>query len=327
MQTRLLYFLVNPKALATGITLPVEMFHAVNALYKVKNKQDALIVKLVSLDGQAVEVTGGLKLHCDLSLAQTKQADGIFIPPMWSNPSAVLNKSQLMQDWIKNQVTGGAQVVATGTGVSLLAQTGLLDDHVATTHWYYFDAFEKRFPKVRLQKKQFITHSNNLYCTGSINAQTDLILYLINLYLGKDALALVEKHFSHEINRTYSAPFEESSMHHDEVIIEVQLWLMQNWNQNISLEKMAKYAKMSVRNFSRRFKQATSFSAQQYLVKIKLEKAQELLKQSNLSTAQIGDKVGFEDPAYFSRIFKKHFDCSPGEYRKLVRSKTFSIKN
>jgi len=324
MQTRLLYFLVYPKALSTGISLPVEMFHAVNALSKVKNKKDAISVKLVSLDGKAVEVTGGIKLHCDVSLAETKQADGIFIPPMWSNPNSVLNKSDQVQSWIKEQVMGGAQVVATGTGVGLLAQTGLLDDKVATTHWYYFDAFQKRFPKVRLQKKQFITHSDNLYCTGSINAQTDLVLYLINQYLGKEALALVERHFSHEINRTYSAPFEASSIHHDEVIIEVQLWLMQNWNQIISLSQMAQYAKMSVRNFSRRFKQATSLTAQQYLVKIKLEKAQELLKQSNLSTSQIADKTGFDDPAYFSRVFKKHFDCSPGEYRKLVRAKTFS---
>ncbi|BCE00339.1 GlxA family transcriptional regulator [Marinicellulosiphila megalodicopiae] len=325
MQARVLYFLVYPKALATGICLPVEMFHAVNTLSKVKSKQDAIQVKLVSVDGNAVEVTGGLKLHCDLSLDETKQADGIFIPPMWSNPNSVLNNSHKMQTWIKNQVDGGAQVVATGTGVSLLAQTGLLDGKVATTHWYYFDAFQKRFPKVRLQKKQFITHTDSLYCTGSINAQTDLVLYLINQYVGKEALALVEKHFSHEINRTYSAPFEETTIHHDEVIIEVQQWLNQNWKEHINLETMAKFSKMSVRNFSRRFKQATSLSAQQYLIKLKLDKAQELLKQTNLSTAQIADQTGFDDPAYFSRLFKKQFDCSPVEYRKLVRAKSFRL--
>jgi len=63
----------------------------------------------------------------------------------------------------------------------------------------------------------------------------------------------------------------------------------------------------------------------QYLQQIRIENAQELLKTSNLSIAEVAFSVGYPDNSYFSAIFRKAISLSPKEYRNLVRKKVFKV--
>ena len=82
---------------------------------------------------------------------------------------------------------------------------------------------------------------------------------------------------------------------------------------------------MSLRTFNRRFKQATDSTPLEYLQHIRLGTAKDLLKDSNLSIAEISYRVGFSDPGYFSALFKRRVSLNPREYRRLVRAKLFSL--
>jgi transcriptional regulator GlxA family with amidase domain len=82
---------------------------------------------------------------------------------------------------------------------------------------------------------------------------------------------------------------------------------------------------LSQRTLNRRFKNATSLSPLQYLQQIRIDKAKELLKTTNLNIAEVGSQVGYSDNAYFSALFKRQVSLSPGEYRRLVRKKIFKL--
>ncbi|MCH8530495.1 MAG: helix-turn-helix domain-containing protein [Saccharospirillum sp.] len=319
-------FIACPQALLTGITLPVEMFYAASRHSMRRRNQTPLSVQILAEQEGPQLLTGGLKLVADATFAEAVQPDLIFIPPMWGTPWPVLAESQSLQRWLVEQYRRGARLAATGTGVGHLAMSGLLDRKVATTHWYYLERFRRRFPKVTFEGHHFVTHQDGLYCAGSINAQTDLVLFLIEQTFGEEALALVERQFMHELKRTFSTPYYEpgGAVHHDEEISMVQSWVRQNLSADVTLEQMAKLMQQSTRNFSRRFRQATSESPMAYVLRLRLERACELLRDTNLTVAEVGELCGFHNHAYFGRCFRQKLSLTPGDYRKVVRSKVFA---
>ncbi|WP_196140391.1 GlxA family transcriptional regulator [Aliikangiella sp. G2MR2-5] len=326
-------FICYPRALSTSLSLPMEMISAANSVARINRvKRENWQCKVVSALSQAntpIDFARGLRVLPELDLATAPKADSIFLPPIWGKPDFVIDRNPELIQWIRQRYEEGTQLIATGTGVGLLARAGLLDNKVATTHWYYFDTFERKYPRVNLQRHHFITQAGSLYCCGSINALVDLTTYFIETYFGKEVTQVIEQHFSHEINRTYDKPWYSTgeARHPDEGIIEVQQWMQSHYSQNFNLNALAELANMSVRNFSRRFKAAVGKSALAYGLDLKMEAARELLKETNLSHQDIADRVGFKDAAYFSRQFKLKNKLTPREYREMVRGKLFNISS
>lgn len=318
-------FVLYPQVLTTGISVPMEMFNAANQVQKGGHKE-RLSMTLVSHEIGPVSVTGGLQLMAEHDFKTAPEVDWIFLPPMWGSPWQVMQLKTGLADWLIERYQQGTRIVATGTGVGVLAMTGLLDEKVATTHWYYLKRFKGRFQNIQFQDKHFITHQDGLYCAGSINAQTDLVLYFIERQFGEEALTLVEQQFMHELKRSFSTPFYEpgGSIHDDEVVSMVQSWVRSNFQRSISVKQMALVADQSERQLRRRFNQATGESPQQYLQHIRIEEAQALLRETNLSAIDISLAVGYQSAVYFAYVFKKTTSLTPGDYRKMVRNKQFS---
>ncbi|MFG1498273.1 helix-turn-helix domain-containing protein [Saccharospirillum sp. HFRX-1] len=321
-----LAFVIGPQSLLTGIALPVEMFYAASR-HRVRHRSSTpLSIQLVGETLQPQRAIGGLNIQADHTFEQADNADLVFVPPMWGTPWPVISKAQALQNWLVEQYQQGARLAATGTGVGHLARAGLLDNRVATTHWYYLDRFRQRYPQVKFEGHHFVTHEDGLYCAGSINAQTDLVLFLIEQTFGEEALALVERQFMHELKRTFSTPYFEpgGAVHHDEGVSLVQSWIRQHLTEDITLMNLAALVDQSSRNFSRRFQAATGESPMAYVLRLRLDSARELLRDTNLTVAEVGEACGFRTAAYFGRVFRERLSMTPGEYRKMVRSKLFT---
>ena len=139
----------------------------------------------------------------------------------------------------------------------------------------------------------------------------------------------VERHFSHEIRKSYesSAFFEDAQKPHpDEDIIQIQIWLQGNFQRTILFPLLAEHFGMSARTLNRRFKNALNKTPLAYLQEIRINTARDLLKTSNLTVGEIADKVGYQDTSYFARLFKKHWATSPQDYRNTVRAKLFKTQ-
>lgn len=321
-----LAFVIGAQSLLTGIALPVEMFYAASRHRVRRQSVTDLSIQLVGDSLQPQRAIGGLSIQADYQFEQADDADLVFVPPMWGTPWPIISRSERLQQWLVQQYQKGARLAATGTGVGHLAQAGLLNDRVATTHWYYLDRFRQRYPQVNFEGHHFVTHEDGLYCAGSINAQTDLVLFLIEQTFGEEALALVERQFMHELKRTFSTPYFEpgGAVHHDEGVSMVQSWVRQRLAEDINLAQMAALLEQSERNFSRRFHTATGESPMAYVLRLRLDSARELLRDTNLTVAEVGEACGFRTAAYFGRVFRERLSMTPGEYRKMVRAKLFT---
>jgi transcriptional regulator GlxA family with amidase domain len=273
-----------------------------------------------------VEATGGVKLYAEHDFDSEVQFDWVFLPPLWGSPWKQIQSQLRLHRWLQERYAGGSRIVCTGTGVGMVAMSGLLDDRVATTHWYYLPKFRKRFDQIRFQTEHFMTHQDGIYCAGSINAQTDLVLFFIEKYFGEDSLSLVEQQFMHELKRNFSTPYYEPGglIHDDEVVSLVQSWMRAHLADSVTMQQLVGVAGHSERQLRRRFFNATHESPMNYLMRIRVEEAQSLLRETNLSVTEIAISVGFNSSAYFSRAFKKATALSAGDYRKVVRKKSFS---
>jgi transcriptional regulator GlxA family with amidase domain len=104
----------------------------------------------------------------------------------------------------------------------------------------------------------------------------------------------------------------------------VQSWVRQHLADDITVHMLAALQDQSVRNFSRRFSQATGESPMEYVQRLRLEHARELLRDTNLTVAEVAEISGYRNPAYFGKVFRTRLSLTPGEYRKVVRSKVFA---
>lgn len=322
-------FFLADQMLATSMTLPLEQLRAAESMVRAdKRKQSIpLNIRLASIDGCTVTTHTGLHLQPDCKLEEIAYSDLTFLPALWRNPSRSLKKNVAIQPWLTGQHERGGIIAGVGTGCCFMAEAGLLDNRPATTHWYYFDRFQKLYPNVKLERHRFITGQDNLYCAASVNALADLTVYFIQCIFDTYYARHVERHFFHEVRTVYDLPHSATGRieaHPDEEIAQIQSWMRHNYGYDVSIQKLAQRFSMTLRTFNRRFKKATSRTPLEYLTDIRMFSSGELLKTSNLTVAEIAERSGYQDLSHFTALFKKHFGTTPSEYRATVRAKLFT---
>lgn len=316
--------------LMTSLTLPIEMLKAGEAFAKRHTNTEEfndIYIRLVSESGIDIANVLGAPIPtidvCKLSEVQ----DFIIVPSVWRNPRPLVRCSPKTVTWLANQWHLGSTIIGVGTGVCLLAESSLLDKHPATTHWHYAEQFKRNYPKVELKPDFFITQSERLYTVASLNALADVVVHLISQMYGPLAAQHVQRNFSHEVRKPYEEQrFLEggNDRHPDELIADIQFWLKSNLQEDIDFQRVAKLFSISYRTMTRRFRAAIGLSPLEYLQKIRLDSATDLLASSNLEIQDIALTVGFSSQGQFTRLFKELFGQTPSEYRKVVRKKLFS---
>ncbi|MCV6606552.1 MAG: helix-turn-helix domain-containing protein [Porticoccaceae bacterium] len=312
--------------LATSATMPMEMLRTAQAAAQ-QVKRDARSIELycLSVEGRAARSAAGFTLQADGPL-DDQPYNLVHIPGQWRNPRPALRKYAAALPWLRAQAERGALVSAVGTGVCFLAEAGLLDDKPATTHWHYFDRFQRDYPAVQLKRQYFITQAANLYCAASVNALGELTVHMIHRLYGSEVATHVARHFFHEI-RNLNEPVgylaDQVQYHPDEQVAQAQIWLQDNFGRSVRMAELASQLGMSVRTFNRRFKAALGKTPLTYLQEIRLENARELLQKANLSVAEVAGRVGYQDTGAFSKLFTTHYHTSPTRYREVVRAKLF----
>lgn len=324
------FVLVN-QMLSTSTSWPIEMWTSASNISSSKNdKRKPVSLKTVASREETIQCHAGLKLYPDEALNKKQKFDLIYLPALWRNPRPTVKREGLLISWLQKQYENGSTICSVGTGSCFVAETGLLDHKPATTHWYYFDRFAEDYPKIKLKRQHFITEAGKLYCAASINSLADLTVHFIQRYYGKIVAQQIERHFSHEIRQPYGSinyAEKQNTNHPDELILQVQMWIQDNFSNNIVFKQIATQFGMSERNFSRRFKSATGQTPHQFLQILRINNARDLLQYSNLGVGEIADRVGYSDMSYFAKSFKQHLSVSPRGYRATVRAKLFNTVN
>jgi transcriptional regulator GlxA family with amidase domain len=314
--------------LGSSAANPMEMLEAARARLKVSRSCNTdFKIEVAAPEVTSLSLLGGFQIrpHCELSDIETTNL--IVVPALWRNPAnTIRNHKHTTIPWLRNQYLAGASIMAVGTGVSLVAETGILDGKAATTHWHYSDQFAQRYPRVNLQTKHLLTQSGRIYCAASVSSAADMMIHWLGLVFGKELALQVEQQFSPEVRNSFEAKVfhaEMGNQHPDEVVADAQSWLQQNLSQSLDLTALANQAGLSARQFSRRFKAVSSKTPGQYQQQLRCLEAKDLLKNTDMAIADIGLAVGYSDISHFGRIFSRHSGQSPKAYRDKVRHKLF----
>jgi transcriptional regulator GlxA family with amidase domain len=320
--------LIYDHMLTTSVSLPIEMLRAGEAIARKQDKNaPKLSIQMIGETLAPVSTRALIKLLPDTEIEQAKNGDYIFIPSLWRNPRPQLRKYPKMIAWLESAWHQGSTLIGGGTGVCFMAESGILDNHPATTHWHYVEQFKRDYPLVDLKPDFFITQSERIYCAASLNALADIVVHIIDQTYGQQTAQQVERNFSHEIRKPYKEQrYLEGAVdrHPDELIAQIQFWMKTNLSSSLTLNALAEQFNISSRSFARRFKNATGIRATQFWQQERIEAAKDLLASSNLSIQEIALHVGYQDQGHLTRLFKQYLNLTAKDYRNMVRKKLFS---
>ncbi len=305
-------------AVASSVTGVMDLFNLTRNRHLTLSKPDT-VIQLVTLDGNTVPCSSRIRIEPHGSIESVQQTDLLIICAVASRVEQILDQNKAVIPWIQRHHEQGSLIASICTGAFFLAEAGLLDGKPATTHWFYKDRFEQRYPKVRLNLGQILTSEGNVFCAAGGTGWCELSLMLIERYWGKALAIQCAKFLLLDMDRTSQVPYSlllKQKSHQDSEIVCVQQWLEQNYEQDISIEQLSQQFGISTRTLKRRFKNATDHSLITYLQLLRIEAAKRLLENSQESVEEITFRIGYEDVSFFRKLFKRHTQLSPLEYRQ-----------
>jgi transcriptional regulator GlxA family with amidase domain len=301
---------------------PMEVFRHAGELFNVltgTRPVPRFRVTTASVGGRPVRCDGPIHIRPSAALTEIRKTELIFIPSTGPSVDDVVERNAEVVPWLKRWHKRGAAIASVCSGVGLLAATGLLDGKRATTHWGLAEQFRQKYPKVQWMPELMVTEDSGFYCGGGVNASLDLGLYLVERFCGHEVAMQTAKALLIETPRVWQAGFAIVPLktdHSDDLISSAQEWLHEHFRQTFPLEDPARQVGMSLRNFVRRFKQATGDTPLIYLQKLRVATAKRLLEGGHRTMQEISDAVGYQDVAFFREIFQRHTGVSPSAYRR-----------
>ncbi len=273
----------------------------------------------------------GLPVSPPRTVDELDETDIVIIPSMmvaggeWKS-----GRYPEVVSWLSAMHARGAMLCSACSGVLLLAETGLLDGREATIHWAYGKTFRRNFPKVRLCLEKVLVsvgERRQFVMSGASASWHDLVLYLVARYVGPGAAQAVAKFMLLQWHADGQAPyvvFDVPTDHGDAVILEAQKWLGDHFTVASPIYEVVKRSGLAERSFKRRFKKATGYAPIAYVQHMRIEEAKRRLERTDTSIEEISWNVGYEDPAFFRRLFKRITRINPGAYRRKFRFPDFA---
>jgi len=305
--------------LASSVMGTMDVFCQTGATWNYIAQKDEVSyfdVKIVTQDGKPVKSRNQTAIYPNSSIRDINATDVIIISSF--SDYHTLGTSTEAIEWLREQNKKEATIASICAGTYVLAETGLLNGKTATTHWGFAKDFRTRYPQIKLQPEKIITDEGNLLCSGGCNSYIDLSIYLVEKYCGKDIALESSKAMLHDMGRKSQEPYavyQFAKNHNDSQIKSIQKWLEENYNQPIDIKNLAEHFGLSRRVFERRFKAATGDTPLLYLQRFRVEIAKKMLEKNSKTFSEIAFMVGYEDTSFFRKLFKKHTNLLPKEYR------------
>jgi len=309
------------EAVLSSIVGPYKVFNAVNQ-YLIRSglqTQRVFDIELVGLNKKTILYDGAFSIHPNKTIHEVVKTDLIIIGTINGDFKKEVKANYDFVPWIlEHRIKNNTEIASLCASAFLLAETGLLDGKVCTTHWSSREVFEEMYPQINLLTDKIITDQDGIYTSGGAYSFLNLVLYLIEKYSGREAALWCSKMFEIEFNRESQSQFtifRGQKGHDDEPIKEAQQYIENNFGEKISVDHLATMFALSRRNFVRRFKKATSNAPLEYIQRVKIEAAKKSLEASQANVSEVMYSVGYNDNKAFRSIFRKYTGLSPKEYR------------
>ncbi len=259
---------------------------------------------IISRDGAPVTASNDLSLLANRSVGESLGYDRLVVAASFE-PEAGYDAATAL--WLKRLDRAGAALGAIDTGSFLLAWSGLLAGYRATTHWECLHGFAEQFPKVDVGAGLFIIDRARFTCAGG-TAALDMMLHLIRLRHGHQLAAAVSEQFIHAKirepqERQRMAPQAREGLTRPGLARALEV-METHLEETIGIDALSEAAGVSRRQLERQFQRHFRVSPQRYYLDLRLQRAQVLLKYTDLPVLEIAVACGFGAAAHFSRAYR-----------------------
>src|SRR5438270_5725163 len=270
-------------------------------------------VVIIGLTGKPFRAESGLLFHPHTSLRNAPALDTLIVPG--GRGARIGLASGVIARWISERAPKIRRIASACTGVYALAQTGLLDGRLVTTHWRFAADLARRFPKLKVDHDALFLKDGCFYTAGGITASVDLALALIEEDYGPRVALSVARELVVYLKRPggqkqYSEPLEFQCNSSDR-FADLASWMVEHMRGDLSLAALAKRVCLSPRHFVRRFKQAFGGTPAAFVENLRLDEARRRLSERTQTIENVASSVGSQSDDVFRRAFQRRFGVKP----------------
>ncbi|MGV8918985.1 MAG: GlxA family transcriptional regulator [Pseudomonas sp.] len=304
------YFLLMPGFSVMGFVSAVEPLRVANRfggeLYR---------WHVLSVDGGAVIASNGMSVNADAALEPLKKGATLWVvagfePLKFCTPA--------LEHWLRRLDHDGVTLGGIDTGSFVLAHAGLLTGHRLTLHWEALDAFKESYPQLVVTQELFEIDRRRITSAGG-TASIDMMLDLIGQAHGPELAIQVSEQFvlGRIRPRKDHQRMQIATRYgiNNKKLVQVIGEMEQHTEPPLSTLDLALGIQVTRRQLERLFRLHLNDTPSNFYLGLRLEKARQLLRQTDMSVLEISIACGFESPSYFTRSYKGRFVRCPREDR------------
>ncbi|SRR6056297_1696181 len=303
-------FLLIPGFSMLGFTCALEALTLAN---RHKSRREYYTWHLLSADGQPARAWNGVTVEVDSGLIDLRRDDTLVV---CAGVDVSTGSTRAVLNWLRRETRKGLSFGALSSGTYTLALAGLIGGKRVTTHWEYVDALTEAAPHVTVQESIYSVDGRVFTCAGGASSM-DLMLHLIEEDYGRDLVDWVAEQMVYTAPRDHSQSQRLSiqgrlGLRNRKLALAIEI-MRNNIEEPLKLTDVATAVGVSTRQLERLFSNVLNTAPSRYYLEIRLEKARNLLRQTDLSVTEISVLCGFSSPTHFSRTYRKLYNVVPSQ--------------
>jgi len=282
-------------------------------------------VRVCTPGGRPVRSAAGFTVTPDHGLELVAEADTVVVAGVHYG-AQVLEDGAIdddVRDALRGAAARGARVMSICTGAFVLAAAGLLEGRKATTHWMHADNFRRLFPRVDLDPDVLFVDDGDVLTSAGVGAGIDLCLHLVRDDHGSEVAnsaarrCVVPAWRPGGQSQYIVRPVPEAA---DTSTAPARAYALEHLAEPLDLRVLAGHVRMSVRTFTRRFREETGMSPGKWVAQQRVERARHLLETTDLAVDQVARHAGFGTGAALRQQMGALLGVAPSAYRTTFRS-------
>ncbi|MCK9247630.1 MAG: helix-turn-helix domain-containing protein [Solirubrobacteraceae bacterium] len=315
-----LVVLAPTSCVTASVTLASDVLGAAAALSAFDPPSGDRIV-LASPGGRPARGVAGRPLEVDAGLDAVDACDLVWIGSSWGAPERTIAENAPVMPFLRRARAGGATIAGVADAAFLMAEAGLLNGRSATVFPPLAGELQHRYPSVDVQPQRPMVDAGGVCTASGLASACDLLVRLVQRRHGCEIAHRISQWLLVDLRRGYDGTtigFSAQRDHGDALVLRIQEWLESHHAEPVALGDVADRFAVSRRTLTRRFRAATGELPSDYLQRVRVEAARDLLRSTTMSVRDVMLRVGYQDRGAFLAAFRRHVGGVPRDERRVA---------
>ncbi|HEY1690774.1 MAG TPA: GlxA family transcriptional regulator [Polyangiaceae bacterium] len=318
--TKRIAMLAYPDVQILDVTGPLEVFARASRYLQEHHgaRDEAYVVEILGLERGPFRTSSGMHLHAERAFHEVRRGIDTLLVAGGRGGPRYFREADVLQ-WLRQQAGVVRRLGSVCTGAFFLAEAGLLDGCRATTHWESCDELARRFPAVQVESDRLYVREGSVFTAAGVTAGIDLALALVEDDLGRDVALGVARALVVFLRRPsgqaqFSAQLSQQ-LAEREPLRDLQAYIVDHPQADLSVEVLARRVGMSPRNFARVFTREVGTTPARFVSAVRVETARRLLEESVDDVEAVCARSGLGSAESMRRAFVRAVGVAPSVYR------------